>query len=312
MERHWRLAVVTGVAAALAAILAGTWGPAAAQVSLDLARKEGQVVWYSSLGLSVAQKVCEAFNKKALGVTCELNRDGSERIFQKVMQEAGANLALADVVHTSDISHFLDMKARGMLARHQPAGADRFPAEFRDPDGQYTVLRSTPYVIAVNTQKVAAAERPRRWKDLLEPRWKGKLVHAHPGYSGVVVTGMTGLLGLFGWDYYAALAKNEPLIVQSAEDPPMKVAGGEAWVGSPASTTSTGRSRRGTRSRSSSPRRARPSSTPRTASWPRPPTPTRPGCSRTSCSRRTPSRSWRTTGCMSPTPTSPTPRASGL
>jgi iron(III) transport system substrate-binding protein len=86
-------------------------------------------------------------------------------------------------------------------------------------------------VIGVNTQKVAAGERPKRWKDLLEPRWKGKLVHAHPGYSGVVVTGMTGLLGLFGWDYYAALAKNEPLVVQSAEDPPMKVAGGEAWVG---------------------------------------------------------------------------------
>jgi ABC-type spermidine/putrescine transport system permease subunit II len=34
-----------------------------------------------------------------------------------------------------------------------------------------------------------------------------------------------------GWDYYAALAKNNPLVVQSAEDPPMKVAGGEAWVG---------------------------------------------------------------------------------
>ena len=93
------------------------------------------------------------------------------------------------------------------------------------------MLRGTPYVIGVNTQKVARADAPRRWKDLLDPRWKGKLVHAHPGYSGVVVTGITGLLGAFGWDYFAGLAKNEPLIVQSAEDPPMKVAGGEAWVG---------------------------------------------------------------------------------
>jgi iron(III) transport system substrate-binding protein len=46
-----------------------------------------------------------------------------------------------------------------------------------------------------------------------------------------VLTGITGLLGAFGWDYFAALAKNNPLIVQSAEDPPMKIAGGEAWVG---------------------------------------------------------------------------------
>ncbi len=205
--------------------------PAAAQSVLELAKKEGKVVWYSSLGLSLAQKMCDAFNKKGLGVTCELNRDGSERIFQKVMQEASANLWIADVVHTSDISHYLDFKAKGMLARYAPAGSERFRPDFKDRDGFYTVLRGTPYVIAFNTQKVARVEAPKRWKDLLEPRWKGKLVQAHPGYSGVVLTGMTGLLRAFGWDYFTALAKNEPLIVQSAEDPPMKIAGGEAWVG---------------------------------------------------------------------------------
>jgi len=221
--------MLTGwLAAALLVLLAG---PADAQNVMELAKKEGKVVWYSSLGLSVAQTVCEAFNKKGLGITCELNRDGSERIFQKVMQEASANLWIADVVHTSDISHFLDFKGKGMLAKYAPAGWERFRPEFKDADGFYTVLRGTPYVIAINTQKVAKADAPKRWKDLLDPKWKGKLVHAHPGYSGVVVTGMTGLLGAFGWDYYAALAKNNPLVVQSAEDPPMKVSGGEAWVG---------------------------------------------------------------------------------
>jgi iron(III) transport system substrate-binding protein len=225
--RTWR--GVVGVVAGLLIGLAG--GGAQAQSVMDLAKKEGKVVWYSSLGLSLAQQVCDAFNKKALGITCELNRDGSERIFQKVMQEAGANLAIADVVHTSDMSHYLDFKSKGMLAKYAPAGSAAFRPEFKDPEGFYYVLRGSPYVIAYNTQKVAKAEAPRRWKDLLDARWKGKLVHAHPGYSGVVVTGMTGLVGAFGWDYYAALAKNGPLVVQSAEDPPMKISGGEAWVG---------------------------------------------------------------------------------
>lgn len=205
--------------------------PVGAQSVMELAKKEGQVVWYSSLALSLAQKVRDAFNKKSLGITCELNRDGSERIFQKLMQEASANLWIADVVHTSDISHFLDFKAKRMLVKYAPAGSERFRPEFRDRDGFYTVLRGTPYVIGINTQKVPKADAPRRWKDLLDPRWKGKLVHAHPGYSGVVMTGVTGLLGAFGWDYFAALAKNDPLVVQSAVDPPMKIAGGEAWVG---------------------------------------------------------------------------------
>lgn len=223
--RYGALGVVLGV------LLAVTASLAAAQNVMELAKKEGKVVWYSSLELSVAQKVCDTYNKKNLGVTCELNRDGSERIFQKVMQEASANLWIADVVHTSDISHFLDFKAKGMIAKYTPAGSERFRPEFKDKDGFYVVLRGTPYVIAVNTQKVAKGEAPKRWKDLLDPKWKGKLVHAHPGYSGVVVTGMTGLVGALGWDYYAALAKNAPLVVQSAVDPPMKISGGEAWVG---------------------------------------------------------------------------------
>jgi iron(III) transport system substrate-binding protein len=218
-----------GLLAAIALVLVA--GGADAQSVMDLAKREGKVVWYSSLGLSLAQKVCDAFNKKSLGITCELNRDGSERIFQKVMQEAGANLWIADVVHTSDISHFLDFKKKGMLAKYAPAGSEKFRAEFKDPEGLYYILRGSPYVIGINNQKVAKAEAPKRWKDLTDPRWKGKLVHAHPGYSGVVVTGMTGLLGAFGWDYFAALAKNAPLVVQSAEDPPMKISGGEAWVG---------------------------------------------------------------------------------
>jgi iron(III) transport system substrate-binding protein len=232
-QRRLHRLLIGGLLVAAAATL-GLAAPArgADPATLEAGKKEGKVVWYSSLGLSVAQKVCDAFNKQALGITCELNRDGSQRIFQKVMQEASAGLAVADVVHTSDASHFLDFQKKGMLMRYLPAGAEKFRADFRDKDGLHTVLRGTPYVIAYNNQKVSAADAPKRWRDLADPRWKGKLVHAHPGYSGVVLTGITGLLNTQGgWDYYAALAKNNPLVVQSAEDPPMKLAGGEAWVG---------------------------------------------------------------------------------
>ncbi len=228
--RHRGLIALLAATALVLGLLAPA--PAAAQAVMEAAKKEGKVVWYSSLGLSVGQKVCTAFNKKNLGITCELTRDGSQRIFQKVMQEASAGLAIADVVHTSDISHFLGFQQKGMLTKYLPAGAEKFQSSFRDRDGYYTILRGTPYVIAYNTAKVSKADAPRRWKDLADPKWKGKLVHAHPGYSGVVMTGITGLLGVMGgWDYYAALTKNNPLVVQSAEDPPMKVAGGEAWVG---------------------------------------------------------------------------------
>ena len=70
-RRLW--AVLAGLGLAL-----GLWARAEAAdpAVMEAAKKEGKVVWYSSLGLSVAQKVCDAFNKKALGITCELARDG--------------------------------------------------------------------------------------------------------------------------------------------------------------------------------------------------------------------------------------------
>jgi iron(III) transport system substrate-binding protein len=207
-----------------------TRGEASAQSLHDLAKKEGKVVWYSSLSLDVAQRMCDAFNKKGTGVTCELNRNGSQRLFQQVLQEAGSNLFIADVLHTSDAGHYVDLKKKGMLLRYEPEGAKRLRPEYKDKDGLFWTLRGTLYTMAYNTKQVPAGQAPKRWHDALDPKWRGKLVHAHPGYSGVVVTGMTALLAKYGWDYYAKLAQNKPLIVQSAVDPSTKLSGGESAI----------------------------------------------------------------------------------
>jgi iron(III) transport system substrate-binding protein len=85
-------------------------------------------------------------------------------------------------------------------------------------------------VIAYNTRIVPAAEAPRTWKDLLAPKWKGKLVTAHPGYSGVIATHVLALSHLLGWDYFRALGQQNVMIVQSAVDPAGVVASGERPV----------------------------------------------------------------------------------
>jgi iron(III) transport system substrate-binding protein len=107
---------------------------------------------------------------------------------------------------------------------------ERFPAGFRDPDGYHFGLRATVNVIAYNTKAVPAGEAPRTWKDLLDPRWKGKLVTAHPGYSGVIATHVLALVHLHGWDYFKQLAQNRVMLVQSAVDPAGVVASGERVV----------------------------------------------------------------------------------
>jgi iron(III) transport system substrate-binding protein len=202
----------------------------AQDVRLDAAKKEGKVVWYTSLALPSAEKVARLFEAAYPGIKVEVHRTGSQRILQRVMQELQANIKNVDVVHTSDAGHFVLLKEKKLLARYTPAGVESFPPGFKDRDGYYYGLRATVNVIAYNTTAVSAAEAPKTWKDLLDPRWKGKLVTAHPGYSGVIATHVLALVHLHGWDYFKQLAQNRVMLVQSAVDPAGIVASGERVV----------------------------------------------------------------------------------
>jgi len=229
--RAARPAACSSVSLVLALSVALAAAPALAQdARVEAARKEGKVVWYTSLALSSAERVAKLFEAAYPGITVEVQRTGSERILQRVMQELQANLRLVDVIHTSDAGHFVLLKEKKHLLRYTPAGADALAPGFKDRDGYYYGLRATVNVIAYNTKIVTAAEAPRTWKDLLDPKWKGRLVTAHPGYSGVIATHVLALAQLHGWDYWKQLAQNRVMLVQSAVDPAGVVASGERPV----------------------------------------------------------------------------------
>ncbi len=211
-------------------LMLSTAAAIAQDARVEAAKKEGKVVWYTSLALSSSEKVAKLFEAKYPGIKVEVQRTGSERVLQRLMQELAANIKNADVVHTSDAGHFVLLKEKNLLMKYAPAGIERFPASFKDKDGYHYALRATVNAIAYNSKIIPAGEAPRTWKDLLDPKWKGKLVTAHPGYSGVIATHVLALVHLYGWDYFKQLAQNKPMLVQSAVDPAGVVASGERPV----------------------------------------------------------------------------------
>ena len=222
-----RLLAIT-VALSWAVVFAG---PAFAQdARLEAARKEGKVVWYTSLALPSAEKVGKLFEAAYPGIKVEVHRTGSQRVLQRVMQELQANIKNADVLHTSDAGHFVLLKEKKLLMKYTPAGVEKFPPGFKDRDGYHYGLRATVSVIAYNPKVIPPAEAPKTWKDLLDPKWKGKMVTAHPGYSGIIATHVLALVNLHGWDYFKQLAQNKLMLVQSAVDPSGVVASGERPV----------------------------------------------------------------------------------
>jgi iron(III) transport system substrate-binding protein len=208
----------------------GAADAAAQDARVDAAKKEGKVVWYTSLALPSAEKVAKLFEAAYPGIKVEVHRTGSQRILQRVMQELSANIKNVDVIHTSDAGHYVLLKDKKLLMKYTPAGAEALAAGFKDRDGFWYGLRATVNVIAYNTKIVSAAEAPKTWKDLLAPKWKGKMVTAHPGYSGVIATHVLALVHSLGWDYFKQLGQQNVMIVQSAVDPSGIVASGERAV----------------------------------------------------------------------------------
>src|SRR5881396_2044252 len=148
-----RLRLAMSLAATLGLIFSA--GPLPAQdARLEAAKKEGKVVWYTSLALSSAEKVAKMFEAAYPGIKVEVHRTGSQRILQRVMQELQANIKNVDVIHTSDAGHFVLFKEKKLLTKYTPAGVDNFPAGFKDKEGFYYGLRATVNCIAFNTKAV--------------------------------------------------------------------------------------------------------------------------------------------------------------
>src|SRR5438270_6193044 len=109
---------------------------------IDAARNEGKVVLYSSVDLPVGEKLGKAFEAQYPGIAVQIERSGSERLFQRVNQEFASNIHAADVINSSDASHFIPWKKSGWLAPFVSEDIARyFPPEYRDPDGMFATTR---------------------------------------------------------------------------------------------------------------------------------------------------------------------------
>ena len=126
--------------------------PPAASITpqlIEAAKKEGKVVWYTSIDLSVSEKIAAAFKEKFGGIEVRVERTGAERVFQRIGQEYASNVHAVDIANSSDAAHLLAWKRDGLLLPYVPEDVARhYKPEHRDPDG--TSLRvTTPTETAV-------------------------------------------------------------------------------------------------------------------------------------------------------------------
>jgi len=232
-----RRTILKASGAAAAAVFASPTRAAAPEPTaitpalVEAARKEGKVIYYTSIDLPLAEKIAKSFEAKYPGVAVRVERTGAERVFQRIGQEYSSNIHAVDVVNSSDAAHFIVWKRDGILAPYVPEDVAKFyPPEHKDIDGQFASWRVWLSIIAYNTSLVKPEEAPKSFADLLDARWKGKIVKAHPGYSGTIMTATYQMQRDLGWTWFEQLAKQNIMQVQSSADPPKKLDLGERAV----------------------------------------------------------------------------------
>jgi iron(III) transport system substrate-binding protein len=229
-RRQWLQGSGALAASNLFASVASSAPPASAVTPqlIEAAKKEGKIVFYTSIDLPVAERIAKAFEATYPGIAARVERSGAERIFQRIGQEYASGIHAVDIVNSSDAAHFVAWKRDGMLAAYVPEDvAKYYPDEHKDPDGMFASFRVWVCTMGYNTTMVKAEEAPKSYADLLDPKWTSKIVKAHPAYSGTIMTATYQMARDLGWEFFEKLAKQKVMQVQSSADPPKKLALGE-------------------------------------------------------------------------------------
>ena len=184
------------------------------------AQKEGEVVWYSTLIVNqIVRPLAAAFERKYPGIKVLYSRATNSDTALKILNEARARRIQADVFDgTNSIYPLLDAK---LVASYHPKSAAGYPADLKDPNGYWTAMNLFYMTAAYNTNMVKGADIPKTYQDLLEPKWKGKIVWTNDptpqGPPGFIHTILATFGPEKGMAYLHKFADQQPVFIPASQ-----------------------------------------------------------------------------------------------
>jgi ABC-type Fe3+ transport system substrate-binding protein len=171
---------------AIAVAMAAANGPAHAidAAVVDAAKREGEVVWYSTQIVNqLVRPLAAAFEKKYPGIKVRYTRANANEVAVKILGESRAGRPQVDVFDGT--STVVPLKQEGFVLQWQPDAAKAYPELYKDPQGYWVASNIYINTPGYNTSLVPKGSEPRTYQDLLDPKWRGKMAwNALPSASG--------------------------------------------------------------------------------------------------------------------------------
>ena len=192
-------------------LIVATSAHAASQALIDAAKREGRVTWYTTLLVDDASGPLAAAFEKKYGIDVDFTRrDGSIQL-RTILEEARSGGMKVDVFDGTTTAAFV-MK-ENLAEPYKADSAIDIPAEYKDPNGYWTAQVLYFQTLGYNADLVPASEVPKSYRDLLDPKWKGKMAWtAEPqltGGMGFIVNVLAAMGERDGMAFLTALAKQD-------------------------------------------------------------------------------------------------------
>ncbi|HOO91028.1 MAG TPA: extracellular solute-binding protein [Syntrophales bacterium] len=201
------------------------------QAMLEKAKAEGKVSFYANI--TAIQPIIEAFTRDQ-GVKGEYTRISTAKFFATVLTEYQAGKLIADVLQ-SPLPIMELLKEKGVLETYASPSAAIYP-EWTRKDDKIQIFGIEYVALIYNKELVKPEDVPKRYEDLADPKWKGKIVMANPSSHATTISWLIGLKEhVFSsekaWmDFVKGLAANKPMFVTSFGPTPAPVESGEKLI----------------------------------------------------------------------------------
>lgn len=188
-------------------LLTGCGGNSTDTGGTDNKNPGNKLVIYTSMKESLIGGIVEGFKAKNPGIDVDWQSAGAGKIMAKLEAERQSGHLMADIIWTSEVPDFYQMKEEGLLEKYQPAGFDELLNPFDDYDGSFTAVRLGTLGIVINVNKVQT--EPTSWETIAtDPLYKNSFGIADPALSGTALMSIALLEKQFGWDYIIRLHDN--------------------------------------------------------------------------------------------------------
>ena len=199
---------------------------------IDAAKKEsGQIIAYGSLESNTVEPIIEAFSKRT-GLTVEYWRASATKVMDRALAELRAGKPAFDVMVNNSGAIFV-MKKEGVFAKYISPSAKAFSKEVIDPD-LGPVYRNTPIGIVYNKGEIKPGDAPKSLEDLLNPKYKGKLVMPDPTQHTTTIQWLGSLYKIMGREkadkFTRDLGATKPFLVESFAPSAERVSTGETPI----------------------------------------------------------------------------------